>query len=276
MNSPTFYIRTAVGKFKVNHILDKDYEYLQMGGKNFCVMLRWLKTSPYYEEVDLQWLNTHKMHCEMSGIEIKREKTIHLFKLAITLLKHYNPHVKQLTLLDNSKFPCILPDDSVVMPSLKHFYFLFHRKTWYEAKFNAYPSADRERYEKMKENFDNPAIKGPFRFNNSDLEEILQPLYQESNTWAEFLEKVAKLPNYCSKVYPWYIHGVSAVLEAKAMIPDNWIIDVVPEVFPEIPYEIVAAGGGKARTRKAPRIPAEAYSLPDTPHLSKMAELRFR
>lgn len=277
MSSNTYFVKTDVGKFKiVYNNKDKDFNYLQLGGKNFCVMLRWLKDSPYNEEVELQWLNTLGMHCEMSGIEIRREKTIHLFQLSITLLKHYNPHVKRITFLDNSKFPCHLPDGSTKMPSLKHFYFLFNQKTWYEAKFGAYPSADREKYEELKKNFENPKIKRPFRFNNDDLEVILQPLYEESKTWKEFLNKVSTLENYCSKVYPWYTHGVSAILEAKTMIPDNWIIGVTPEIFPEIPYETMVSGGGKRGTRKIQRFQSEMFSIPDTPEMSKVAELRFR
>jgi hypothetical protein len=274
MNSTTYYIKSSVGKFKVKQYSDKDYEFLQIGGKNFCVMLRWLKQTPHPEEVELQWLDTFGMHCEMSGIEIRREKTIHLFQLSVTLLKKYNPNTKRLTLLDNSKISCTLPDGSTVRPSLKHFYFLFHHQTWYEAKFRAYPSADVEKYEKVKKNFENPAIKKPFRFNNPDLEDILQPLYEKATNWEEFLDGVAKLPNYCAKTYPWYIHAVSAILEAKTMIPDNWIIDITPDIFPTISYERLSSGG-RMRTKKASRIQTYAAFLPDTPDLSKMAELQF-
>ncbi len=88
MNHGVFYIKSDIGKFKANQYGDKEYEFLHMGGKNICVMLKWLRKSPESDDVELQWLDTYNMHCEMGGINIRKEKTIHLLRLAITLLRN--------------------------------------------------------------------------------------------------------------------------------------------------------------------------------------------
>jgi hypothetical protein len=277
MVEETYKVKTSVGTFHVEKTVGRSYsgklqaEYLHIGATNKCVMFSWKVDSP--EVVELQWLNTLGQHCEVSGIDIKGPKTTHLFHLAVTLLRQYTP-VKRIELQDNSKFPCKLPDGTIERPSLKHYYYMFHGKTWYEDRFGAIPDSEdeRKRYESAKSHRTDPEFKPKveaFPFFNRDIESLLAPIYERTKTWKDFLDEVKEIKEYCILTYPWYMQAVRAM---RITIPDQWRIDIGDE-YPTVEFTRIVGGGG---TRKARRLRhRHDYSYYDTPNYSNLLEIDF-
>lgn len=251
MNDSTYYVRTSVGRFRVeksvyyNENGSINYHMLKIGGQKFCIEYLF---KPNSDVAELQWIFTEKGGCEMNG-----DKTIHLFYLSIALLKQYSDF-KQIYFIDNSTFPCELPNGQITKISMNKYYILFHRKTWYEAKLNAYPKhpEDVTNYDKIKGFFYEPLRKSDtFIFKNSDLEKMLKPIYTASNTWAEFFDAVYKLPNVCQIIYPWHIDAIMKIKSPYAL-PEEWLIDINDKT-PVIVYEFVVIGSGKRKSRKLPQ-----------------------
>ena len=248
MNDGTYYVKSSVGRFRVEKSASYNpngtvkYHFLKVGGQKFCIEYRFSDT----ETVELQWIFTEKGGCEMNGVVIKGEKTIHLF-----YLRQYG-NFKQIYFIDNSTFPCKLPNGEMEKIYMSKYYLLFHRKTWYEAKLNAYPKFpyDIAIYDRIKANFYDPAHKpAKFYFRNEDLEKILTPIYESYDTWAEFLDAVYTLPNLCQTIYPWHVFAIMEIKNNEPL-PDEWIIDI-NESTPIIAFKRVSVGG----TRKSRRLP---------------------
>jgi hypothetical protein len=224
------------------------YHLLKIGGQKFCIEYTFIKNS---DTAELQWIFTEKGGCEMNGLTIKGDKTIHLFYLSIAVLRQYG-NFTRINFIDNSTFPCDLPNGKVTKISMSKYYILFHRKTWYEAKLNAYPkySECAATYSKIKENFNNPLNKPAiFDFKNDELETILTPLYDSSETWGKFLDLVYKLPAVCQKIHPWYIDAIMSIKQ-KYALPEQWVINI-DTATPVITYNRIAIGG----TRKSRSLP---------------------
>jgi hypothetical protein len=264
MNDLTYYVKTGVGKFRVekscSYNLDGSIKYnlLKIGGQRFCIEYTFRNDS---DTVELQWIRTEK---GISNISIKGTKTLHLFNLSVNLLKHYG-NFKYIKFIDNSNFDCILPDNKVTKISLNKYYILFHRKTWYETKLNAIPkySEDIESYNKIKELFNNPLRKPKyFDFKNDDLTKILTPIFDSSKTWVEFLDNIYKLPDICQKIYPWYIDAIMYI-KSPYKLPEEWII-IIDDKIPEIKYERILLGSGTRKSKKLPEYKGElTYYIPD-------------
>jgi hypothetical protein len=279
MVEETYKVKTSVGTFHVEKTVGRSYsgklqaEYLHIGATNKCVMFKWIPDAP--TKVELQWLNTHKQRCETSGLSIKGKNTVHLFYLAVSILKTYVP-VNVIWFQDNSQFPCELPNGEEVNPSLKHMYFLFHGKTWYEDRFGATPMHDDEKrkYDALKGNLTDPAFKPEnFSYFNKDIDSRLGPIYDSTSTWKEFFDKVKLINKYCVIVFPWFMYAVREILGNRGVIPDYWKIEIDDD-FPTEPYSKVAHGGG-TRKRNTLLTHKHVLRLPDTPNYSNLLEMDF-
>ena len=255
MSHTTYTVKTDFGFFRVKKESNNTYEHLHVGGRKFCVEFRWHRGS---QNSVLQWIDVLQGGCELQEKQIRKEDTVKLFDLAVTILKKYSPEVKHIELLDNSKFSCDLPRGKKGQIFMNHYNYLFHNATWYDSKLGAYPidSIYKERYEKNKYIATDPSKKTLFfDFKNTDLNTMLTPLFNESHTWREFLDKLYleyNDKNLCGILYPWYLEA-SVFLAGGLSLPSLWYIDI--ESRPTIDYEITAHIGGKRRTRK--RRPAD-------------------
>ena len=224
-------------------------DFLKIGGDDMCVEYKYNKTNPAH--VELQWLHTDGQKCVEGDMKIGGENTLFLFYLSIQILKLYTP-VTHIEFLDNSKFPCKLPNGKSEKIHLSHYYFLFHGKTWYHAKFGAYPldAGQRIQYDSFLKNFDNPDMKPPtFDFKNNDLNAMFLPIWNTTNTWREFIHRIHATPNICQKVYPWY-YNAALLLTKKLDIPAMWCIDVQRLKFKNIPFERISkTTGGRVRMK---------------------------
>ena len=278
MDSEKYRVKTSVGIFRVEKSVSIDYQgnykkdLLKIGGNDFCVEYEYIRTSP--EKVTLQWLTTEKMRCEEGGVEIRKEKTVHLFDLSVKLLKRYID-VKEIILLDNSKFKCKLPDDSVEIISLSHYHFLYHKgKTWYSDKFGAVPiqTDEKTQYESWLLNFDDPTKKPKtFDFKNDDLNAEFEPVWYSTATWTEFLETIKTQPNICQKTYPWVLYAFY-ILSDKRPLPSYWKINV--NLRPNIEYTVLPRLGGK-RKRKDYKYKSEFLLEPNFPNYEMLKVMKF-
>ena len=278
MDSDKYRVKTSVGIFRVEKLVSVDYQgnykkdLLKISGIDFCVEYEYIRTLP--EKVTLQWLTTDKMRCEEGGVEIRKENTVHLFDLSVKLLKRYID-VKEIILLDNSKFKCKLPDDSLENMTLSHYYFLYHKgKTWYSDKFGAVhiKPYEKTQYESWLLNFDDPKKKPKtFDFKNDDLNAELEPIWYSTATWSEFLDTIKIQPNICQKSYPWFLNAFY-ILSDKTPLPSYWKIDV--DSRPNIEYTLLSRLGGK-RTRKNYKYKSENLLEPNFPEYEKLRIMKF-
>ena len=224
-----YAVETEIGKFRVtktthyNYRNEYDYEMLKVGGKDYCIEYRFKKG-----KVELQWIDKDNKICTLDHRELGDKKTVFFFYLSVELLKTY-VSVSKILLLDDSHINCKLPDDSIISIHLQWYYFLFHGKTWYEEKFEAYPDPayhpDLIGYENTKQNLRNPKKKPKdFDFINDDLNRIFVPIYESTATWYEFFYKIKDMRDRCSLVSLWYKNAMRYILDA--VIPQYWIIDV--------------------------------------------------
>jgi len=255
MDDDIYYIETDVGKFKIhkttcyNHYTKEyKYEMLKLGGKDYCIEYIFKKGETIAE---LQWLDTANKICTLNEIELKKEKTIHFFYLSVEILKTYLKNIEKIKLLDNSHFYCKLPDNSRIKINLNKYNFLFHKKTWYEEKFKAYPinTEEKKRYYSKKDNFTNPEKKpDEFAFLNEDLEKILYPIYEKTKTWEDFFNNIYPIKNKCSIISLWYLKVIPYILD-NSTLPEYWYIDINKDI-PTIKYKIIKHIGGASTSRK--------------------------
>lgn len=272
----TYFVKTSVGTFRIHHEKAYDYQkkykndFLRIGGKNNCVEYSWDIKTP--NEVYLQWLDVERGGCELTNTKIRGPNTIHMFDLSVSILRKYTP-VNTIELMDNSKFPCILPNEKRVNIHMNSYNYLFHNGSWYDIKLGAYPkdTIERERYEANKFHHTDPDSKpAQFNFRNDDLNKEFEPLFDSSNTWKEFLDTIYSKyhgNNICNRIYPWYLEATSQ-LTGGLSLPTIWIIDA--DKRPEVEYEVVTTGGGtRRRTRK------RRYSYVDDIGPSEIQSIRY-
>lgn len=226
------------------------HDFVKIGGDDMCVEYKYSRKNPTV--VELQWLHTDGRKCAEGDMVIKGDNTLMLFYLSVQVLKLYTP-VTHIELLDNSQFNCKLPDGTDGQIYLKDYYYIFYGKTWYEYKLGAYPLNPKihKQYYSFSKNFDDPTKKpSDFSFNNDDLTKIFQPIWDSSNTWRTFIQKIKTLPDICQKIYPWYGRA-SWLLRNKTEMPEWWVIDVGQLKFKPIPFERVEKmKGGRIRMKK--------------------------
>jgi hypothetical protein len=270
----TYFVKTSVGTFRIHHEKAYDYQqkykndFLRIGGKNNCVEYSWDIKNP--SEVYLQWLDVDRGGCEITNKQIRGSNTIHMFDLSVSILRKYTP-VSIIELMDNSKFPCILPNEKRVSIHMNSYYYLFHNGTWYDTKLGAYPkdTIEKERYEGNKFRAADPDSKSAqFNFRNDDLNKDFEPLFDSSTTWREFLDKIYtkyRSNTLCARIYPWYLEATSQ-LTGGLSLPTMWIIEA--DKRPDVAFELVSSGGSRRMTMKrrysvADEIgPSEILTLP--------------
>lgn len=229
----TYYITTPIGTFRVvKSTHDKlikgqklIYSILTIGDQNDkCIEMKWCDNE---DTVKMDWLELEKGWCNLADIE-----PLFMY-ISITLLRKYHNTVKSIWFLDNSMIKCTLPlQENQTTPiiqsiSLKHLYFLTKHSTWYETTFGAYPYDENEGmiYMKYKQYLRDPMKKSLFfDFGNNDLRNYFYPIYDKTDTWADFIKAIGEQP--CNRFLPWYMRAFSEIVERRIVIPNCWKIDI--------------------------------------------------
>lgn len=241
----SFTARTAFGDFRVRIV---GGEYINVGGKNDCVQIFYNSLT---NSARLDRLETEKGGCSLSKTDIHGEKTIQMTDLAFTILRSLYPGIHEVTLIDSAKFVCILPDGSKTPMSYKQFFLLLKGKTYYQERFNAIPTYSHEAaaVEQFVRNINDPMRKPDiFHFMNKDLNDLLTPIYNESKTWKEFIDKLSNKykRNVCQVMFPWYLHAYAMIMNSE--ITTFWKIPI--DRRNSIEYEIIDIKESKQYTRK--------------------------
>lgn len=277
----TYYITTPIGTFRVvksartevRREIKRVFSTLQIGDQHDAfIELKWDDNE---DTVELYWLEIEKGWCNFADIDPL------LLYISITLLRKYHHNVKTLWFLDNSSIKCTLPlQENQTTPiiqsiSLPHLYFLTKQSTWYEAKFGAYPFGEQEHltYMKYKEHFRDPAKKPLFfDFCNDDLRKYFNPIYESTDTWADFIKAIGEQP--CNRFLPWYINAVSEIVERRTLIPHYWKIDI-NENTPTVTIDIYTGRGyGSRKTIKNSRSSEKHIEYP-TLSPFRLSEIRY-
>lgn len=244
-----YTVQTSVGHFRIEKMTNLhpysgayQYEILRVGGKKFCIFIKFNRNTP--REAELQWLITNEGGCELTGKEIRGSATQHLLYLTITILRTIIPTVRVLKLLDNSKIPCVVSVNNSQTVYLDKYYFMLYGSTWYERMFSAFPMGEvtRNTYKQKQEKYTDPKYKPQtFDFRNHDLDKLLSPIFATSSTWAEFGQRMSETYSpACSYLYPWYLHAVASIMDNEAF-PEHWGIDATKT--PAIAYKRLTNGG---------------------------------
>jgi hypothetical protein len=242
---------TSFGKFKIN----VDNKNINVGGKTFCVNI-----ALYETETTLYWLKTEEGGCELNDKEIRGNNTVNMTDLAFSLLQKYHPErTNPITLIDDSGYSWIEKNRKYKTNFLKG-YLLFHRKTWYEDKFNAV-MCDRDIYNsyriKADNNFDDPEKKPEkFDFIDSKNKEELELLYKNSKTWGEFINKLQEKygNDKYKQIYHWYRNAIYIIFDGME-INQNWEIDILQRPY----IECSLKGGYLKKTIKNKKITFKKY-----------------
>lgn len=203
--------QTSFGKFNIKI----DDNNINVGGKTLCVNIALHK-----DETSLCWLKTNEGGCELNGKDIRGNNTIKMTDLAFSLLRKYYPERGNIvTLLDDSGFSWTHKDSKIFKTNFLKGYLLLHQQTWYEGKFGAEmrnPDIYLAYKTKAVRNFNDPEKKPDvFDFRNKDVNEKLTPLYKNSRTWNEFINKLVK--KYGNEKYKmmndWYRHAIYVIFD---------------------------------------------------------------
>ena len=243
---------TDFGRFKIK----VDSQNIAVGGKNFCVNIA-LRD----DETSLYWLGTEDGGCELNDKLIKGPNTVRMVDLAFSLLRQYYPDRTIVTLFDDSGFSWRGKKNKKFKIQFLNGYLLLHRKTWYEEKFNAKminsDSYKEYRY-KADHNFDDPTKKpAVFDFIDPEAKQLLTPIYQQTNTWGEFIDEMVKKYDNTKYflMYEWYRNAIYHIFDGIE-IHHKWKIDVTQR--PIISCNTITQNGGK-KTRKRHNITFSNY-----------------
>lgn len=242
-------VKTSFGTF---HTKWTD-NLLSVGGKDWCVQLDKKEDGTAM----LEYLGTENKVCELSGIGIKGDATKQMTYLAFTIFRKKYPDITTVNLIDTSNISCSLrwPRRRVEKVGLMKINLLLKGYTYYQEKFDAYPQNpnDIEAINIFTSNRKNPSFKkASFNFINQELQEILQPMYDESNTWEDFFIKLYNKfkRDSCIYMYPWFLYAFAQLSPFE--ITTRWQINIDDK--PKISYVTIEKnikyGGGKRSTRK--------------------------
>lgn len=209
-------------------------DFVGIGGKDkTCVEI-----SPSTKK--LMWLTSNREgKCEVNGLSIGGDATVLMAQLAMTIVRKEYPDIDELVLEDSSTIHCVLPDASKRPISLNVRDALIYGQTFYERKFGA-TEINAPIMSAFRKNRMDPSKKpSAFNFNSNELKPILQPIYNTTRTWAEFLHTIyVKFGgiNVCTYMYPWYKSAFYKII-GYADAPFDWQINVWNQ--PDVPYVIV-------------------------------------
>jgi len=251
---------TEFGRFKVKIEPTNIY----VGGSNYCVNMA-LDSDVTW----LNWLSTDQGGCELDAKVIRKEATVQMVDLAFSLLRTYFPERTEVTLLDASGYSWEGPRRTKYKVNFLNGYVLLHRKTWYEEKFKATMHDDARHIAyraEVDKGFDDPARK-PAVFSFGRAQEYLQPLYQSTHTWGEFMVEFEK--KFPDKKYEymldWYRQAIYHILNQRE-IDQTWKIDLTKRPMYTCQWKNNTAGGARKtlRNRKSKRFTFSNY-LPMQP-----------
>lgn len=230
---PRFEAQTPAGRFKVK-ITNGDY--INIGATNFCVQISYNRRS---NSAHLEWLGTERGGCEVTGLGTD---TVTMTDFGFTILKQLYPNVNPIIeLRDSAKFTCNIPGNNRTSITVSEYNLLLAGKTYYQDRFDAIPKYPESQtaYENFYRAWTDPAkFDKNYDFRNDDLNKLLGPLMQASNTWAEFFSKFyAKYKRKaCVLMHSWY-RDVYGSLARQALHAD-WLIDISGR--PVIEYTIIS------------------------------------
>ena len=239
---------TSFGRFRIK----VEPTNIFVGGTRYCVNM---VLEP--EITWLNWLSTDEGGCEMGGAMIRKERTVQMVDLAFTILRTYFPERTVITLMDGSGYSWTGARQTKNKINFVNGYVVLYGKTWYEDRFGA-TMLNPERYQAYREQvaigFDDPSRKPEgFSFGrNSEVE----PLYKESATWREFIEKFKATyqDDKYKHMLDWYRKAVFYILNGME-VDQTWVIDLSQR--PKQSYEWVHSGGRK--TRRSRRFTFSSY-----------------
>lgn len=233
-----FYVIPTIGAFRVEinpqQFGDKIlYTTLSVGGNtDKCVNLTiYPSNSSDSKKIVLSWTEVIDKSCTVNSQVVKGNKTIEMLNLAFTIAKEIAPYAEYVLLNDMSYFNCDTPDGKIKV-SLPPYYIAFHNKMWYEDKFKAV-MINEEDYKKYKTYIQNMykenSMLESFNFGNTQLNEILYPLYKETKTWKGFFNLIEKhYPNEkCVVMYPWINNAMNMIFEGNQLfVGYEWKINL--------------------------------------------------
>jgi hypothetical protein len=239
------YVTTNFGSFLVK----KNKFGVSLGGRGKgCTSIANKGTYGY-----LGWIQTNQGGCELMNKEIRGDNVVKFVNLAITILKEINPTITKITLLDDSSYPCVLPNGSIQKVVMYTANILFHQATYYEQKFGAY-IPDTDTYKKyraqIEDGFNNPSSKpSTFDFHNAELQQILEPIYKQSATWKDFFKAIDTIydKQKCTVIYPWYKFAYNIIMNNMGIF-EHWEFDI--KNCPNISYRLQKMDGGRRKTRR--------------------------
>lgn len=219
--------------------------YLKVGGKqNYCVEIKYYKNSVFGE---LQWVNKISGDCELSNLdETLDRKEVHIIEtanVALSFLYLITHKEIKLRFSDNSTIPCFKAKDT----PLNWYSFFVHGKTWYEKHFDAIP-IDSPANSQSKITLDLPIVRKETDYKYFMLNphgELIWKLYNESNTYRDFFEKLKENRGdvrLCELYLHWIVHFSG--LHFSMGLSEIWLLNVNREIEP-IEYTIMQTGRGK-------------------------------
>jgi hypothetical protein len=259
--TPKATMHVTIDPFKNRDTDEIEHYSVSIGSrKSKCVHITVPGISNTASEGKLNWVSKIVPECYLTAKD-NTKLSQHILNLAFTLARDINPACTRYLLDDCSSFPCLLPNGKKQIIPLKPFYIAFHGKTWYEYYFGAQMLHNHETYMRLKLNMYDSAKKPAFfSFNNSELDEILRPLYESSNTWHTFFQAIQTTygDKKCSVVYPWITDALYLIFDNSNMYDTHkWVIDFETNseqaLTPMISFHAYAdlqTGGGRTVTRK--------------------------
>jgi len=262
-----FTAETSFGLFDVKL---SNREYITIGTKRQCLQLGYVAET---NKAELSWVGTEQGGCEKEDKDIHGNDTVAMTDLGFTILRQLNPAVdKWITLRDSSSFKCELPDGSRVPISLMKYNLLLYGSTYYQRRFHAIPLYDEaipgaDAFVHAWET--NPLPTSPPPFKNSELAEILTPLYEQSHSWKEFFQSIYRIygRKTCHMLHGWYLDVYGSL--AKVPVTTDWKIDMAER--PVIPFVVRDANNNRNFTRK--RYTYDPSTFSSGPYL---ASLRYK
>lgn len=212
---------------------------LNLGGKDTnCVQIK----VPYEGSVGkILWIQAGKENeCSIDNKEQRGDKLVHMVQVGITIAKEINSNLHYLELEDSASFDCILPDNSKIAMNSTDHDIAFYQKSYYEKRYGAILINDtlREEYTKDMKGFYEAAKKPlEFDFKSREIEEELVPLYNSSDNWKEFFDKInEKYGNKkCTVTVLWIKSALLHIFNNRLYSGLNWKIDL--SKIPKISYE---------------------------------------
>lgn len=301
-----FYnIQTAYGKFNIKFTVKYDSNnkpnefYINIGSRDKkCVQLTVPAIDTQKTTAKLLWVESDE-NCSLERY-IEKGLAQHMTLLGLTFVRLINKNIKTVTFEDTSSFKCDVPEEmgflkttekikeeNKIQVPMKPFHIAFHNATWYEFYFGAMLEKDYQKYCELKKNMYKSEMKpANFNFINEQLQEELEPLYNESKNWHEFFQKIAKKygKKKCAMIYPWITTAMNIIFDGFE-IGTKWYIDFeenakenknkTPMIDINISTNLIRTEGGR-KTRK--NRPERRFTFSRThlfPHIRKIQKWNY-